>query len=131
MNKKGFTLIELLAVIVLIALLSLFTVTTVSKQYKDGKSDISNQQLTTIKMAAQMWGSENNDIISKIDSCAFITVGYLKEEGYLDNDLKNPATNEKISDNLYINIIRNENNYTYEVENKNTTKCDILEIGEL
>ena len=131
MNKKGFTLIELLAVIVLIAHLSLFTVTTVSKQYKDGKSEVLNQQLTTIKMAAQMWGSENKDIISKIDSCAFITVGYLKEEGYLDNDLKNPATNEKISDNLYINIIRNENNYTYEVENKNTTKCDILEIGEL
>lgn len=129
--KKGFTLMELLAVIVLIALLSLLTVTTVSKQFKDGKSTISTQQITTIKMAAQMWGSENKELLKSIDSCASITVGYLKDEGYIDMDLKDPATNKKISDDTYINITKNSSNYNYEVENKNSTKCDDLEIGEI
>lgn len=129
--KRGFTLIELLAVIVLIALISLLTVTTVSKQYKDGKAEIADQQLATIKLAAQMWASENKNIISKIDSCSSITLGFLKEQGYIDNDIKNPATNEKIKDSLYINIKKNNSSYTYEIENKDTTQCDTLEIGEI
>ncbi len=129
--KRGFTLIELLAVIVLIALISLLTVTTVSKQYKDGKAEIADQQMTIIKLAAQMWASENKNIISKIDSCSSITLGFLKEQGYIDNDIKNPATNEKIKDSLYINIKKNNSSYSYEIEGKNTTQCDALGIGEI
>ena len=129
--KRGFTLIELLAVIVLIALISLLTVTTVSKQYKDGKAEISNQQIKTIKLAAQMWGSENKNIISRIDDCASITVGFLKKQGYIDDGIKDPATNTKINDNLYINIKKNNSSYSYEIESKETTKCDALETGEI
>ena len=129
--KRGFTLIELLAVIVLIALISLLTVTTVSKQYKDGKAEIADQQMAIIKLAAQMWASENKNIISKIDSCSSITLGFLKEQGYIDNDIKNPATNEKIKDSLYINIKKNNSSYSYEIESKDTTQCDALEIGEI
>ena len=129
--KRGFTLIELLAVIVLIALISLLTVTTVSKQYKDGKVEISNQQIEIIKLAAQLWGSENKSIIFNIDDCASITLEFLKEQGYIDNDIKDPATNKKINDSLYINIKKNNSSYSYEVENKDTTQCPSLEIGEI
>ena len=99
--------------------------------YKDGKAEIADQQMAIIKLAAQMWASENKNIISKIDSCSSITLGFLKEQGYIDNDIKNPATNEKIKDSLYINIKKNNSSYSYEIEGKNTTQCDALEIGEI
>ena len=61
MNKriKGFTLVELLAVIVILSLLLLLAVTTVSSQFKNSKDDLYDTQLNNIKLAAEMWGSDN------------------------------------------------------------------------
>lgn len=129
MKKNAFTLVELLATIVILSLLALFTITTASSQYKNKKDSLYNSQLQTIKMAAEMWGSENkNKLIEYSDAnCISLTLGYLKEEGYIDNDIKNPKTGELLKDEeIFVNIIKKTQGYNYDVVDDITKKCDLV-----
>lgn len=126
---KGFTLVELLAVIVLLALLTLFTTTTVTRQVKNGKKEVYEQQLQTIKLSAEMWGSENKNILSNYQECVSITLGYLKEEGYIDKNIKNPLTDELFADDeVFVNITPKNKGYKYEVFDDNTKYCSIVDF---
>ena len=91
MNKriKGFTLVELLAVIVILSLLLLLAVTTVSSQFKNSKDELYDTQLNNIKLAAEMWGSDNKVKLNSISDCVSLTLGYLKDEGYVDIYINN------------------------------------------
>lgn len=127
--KKGFTLIELLAVIVLLAILVLLAVTTVVKQTSKGNNEIYESQLKTIKLAAEMWGSENKNTLKNYNECVTITLGYLKKEGYIDQDIKNTKTGKKFEDNeLFINITPSVNTYKYEIYSNKTKKCKIVDF---
>lgn len=127
MKKNAFTLIELLATIVILSLLVLFTITTVSSQYKNKKDSLYDNQLQTIKLAAEMWGSENKSKLEKYNNtaCVSITLGYLKNEGYIDSDIKNPKTGELLKDeDIFVNITPKSQGYTYEVSDTISKKCD-------
>ena len=131
MKKNAFTLVELLAVIVLLALLILLTATVVSRQVKSGKTEVYNQQLTTIKLAAQMWGSENKNILSKYTDCVTITLGYLKDAGYVDQNIKNPITDKEFNDNeIFVNINPKSRGYSFEVSDDKTKMCDVIDFNE-
>lgn len=127
MKKNAFTLIELLATIVILSLLVLFTITAVSSQYKNKKDSLYDNQLQTIKLAAEMWGSENKSKLEKYnnEACVSITLGYLKNEGYIDNNIKNPKTGELLKDDdIFVNITPKSQGYTYEVIDTISKKCD-------
>lgn len=128
MRKKGFTLIELLAVLVLIALVSLFTVTTVSREYKKGKKKLYNEQLITIKMSAQMWGSEHKSILKQYNTCVAVKISSLINDGYIEKNIINSKTgNVFTDDDVIILITPNQNNYKYEVIDVQDNTCeDIL-----
>lgn len=131
MKKNAFTLIELLAVIALLAILILLTVTTVSRQVKQGKSDIYQEQLNTIKLAAQMWGSENKNTLSNYSDCVTITLGYLKDAGYVDQNIKNPITDKKFKDNeVFVNITPKTKGYSYEASDDLTKVCGVIDFNE-
>lgn len=129
MKKNAFTLIELLATIVILSLLVLLTVTTVSSQYKNKKDSLYDNQLQTIKLAAEMWGSENKSKLENYnnEACVSITLGYLKNEGYIDNNIKNPKTGELLKDEeIFVNITPKLQGYTYEVNDNVSEKCNIV-----
>ena len=127
MKKNAFTLIELLAVITLLSVLVLITLTTVSRQVKQGKTDIYQEQLTTIKLAAQMWGSENKNLLSSYTECVSITLGKLREDGYVDEKLKNPITDEIFKDDeIFVNITPKVKGYTYEISTDKDKMCPIF-----
>ena len=133
MNKriKGFTLVELLAVIVILSLLLLVAVTTVSSQFKNSKDDLYDTQLNNIKLAAEMWGSDNKVKLNSINDCVSLTLGYLKEEGYVDINIKNTYTGELFKDDeVFVNITKETNRYKYEVEDDSSKLCSVVDFED-
>ena len=133
MNKriKGFTLVELLAVIVILSLLLLVTVTTVSSQFKNSKDELYDTQLNNIKLAAEMWGSDNKVKLNSISDCVSLTLGYLKGEGYVDINIKNTYTGELFEDDeVFVNITKETNRYKYEVFDDSSKLCSIVDFKD-
>ena len=129
MNKRGFTLVELLAVIIILSLLALLTSTAVTKLVKDAKGDLNTTQIELIKSAAQTWGADNLTGLPSDGECSYLTLKNLKDYGLIDSNLKDPNTNEKISDDLKIKIstTKNQNSgkliTTYEVNPQSVDGC--------
>ena len=131
-NIKAFTLVELLAVIVILSLLILVAVTTVSSQFKNSKDDLYDTQLDNIRLSAEMWGSDNKVLLKSIDDCVSLTLGYLKEAGYVDVNIKNTYTREPfLDDEVFVNITKEENRYKYEVLDDKTKLCDVVDFEEV
>ena len=140
--KKGFTLVELLAVIIILGILSLIAGTTVTTFLKKGKTDLYNQQLKNIELACKNWGSENSDLIEeKFDSynSIIVTIGYLQDKGYIDDNIKNVKDNKKINQNDIFSIITKSSTskkYDYELldegfeDMKTNTNSFVFEIQE-
>lgn len=127
MRKKGFTLIELLASITILALLALIAIPAVSKQMRDSKKSLYNNQIENIKSAAVAWGTNNLFKLPEDDSCITVTLGYLKELGYIDNNVINPKENEEFDDNnTFVNISKSGNNYLYKVKTSGN-KCSLVD----
>ena len=116
MKKRGFTLLELLSVIVILGILGLIIVPTVDRSIKDFRAEAYEDQLNNIILAARSWGADHplelplndGDIIT-------ITLGSLKNGGYVDVDIKNPTTNQLFPDDMLIEIERKGNNYEYRI----------------
>ena len=133
MNKriKGFTLVELLAVIVILSLLLLLAVTTVSSQFKNSKDELYDTQLNNIKLAAEMWGSDNKVKLNSISDCVTLTLGYLKDEGYVDANIKKTYTKELFKDDeVFVNITKETNRYKYEVFDDSSKLCSIVDFKD-
>lgn len=129
MNKinKAFTLIELLAVMVILALLALIAIPSVSKQMENSKDSLYNTQISNIKEAAVTWGADNIFKLPEGDKCITLTLGYLKDLGYIDINVVNPKTGEKFDDDMtFINITKNNNSYIYEVKTEGD-KCELVD----
>jgi prepilin-type N-terminal cleavage/methylation domain-containing protein len=116
MNKKGFTLVELLGVVAILAMLGLVIVPVISNVLSDNKEKLYDVQINNIKSGASSFVAENIfDInISSGDSVG-ITLGDLKNLGYIDEDIKDPITRNNFSDDLAITITNQNGVFTYTV----------------
>jgi len=128
MNNKGFTLVELLAVIIILSLLALLASTSVSKIVKDSKSDLYDTQINLIKSAAEAWGADNLYDLPEAGTCKYLTLHDLKQYGLIDNEIKDPRTNELFPNELLIKISGTENkfglnNITYEINPSDIQNC--------
>lgn len=133
--NKGFTLVELLAALIVIGLISVLVIPSVSKVIKNNKVDMCNSQLENLESAARLWGSDNliymptkesdvvvniNDLLeSKVDlndeyGALLITVGYLQDEGYID-DVYDAVMKENLSEDVQIKITKVNKIYKYEI----------------
>ena len=115
MNKKGFTLVEIIAVIVLLVTIGgIFTVSMVRKlNDKDNNKDTVKQIIS----AADAYVSANKEEIEKLyEGYNFvdITIKDLKNNGLLNDDVIDPNTNEKYSDDEKIRITLNGSTGTVE-----------------
>ena len=104
MKKKGFTLVELLAVIVILGLVMTITSSLVINQKKKANQKEVESLYSTIKnLGADVYLSEKED-----NSC--YSDKWLKENGYLKSEIKNPSnSNSSCTAYLIINK-KNENN---------------------
>ena len=103
MEEKGFTLIELMAVVAILVVLSLIVVPIVDKHIKKSKDEMYNIQIENIRMAGEMFFSDN--ILSRPgmgDYCS-ISMEQLASNGYIAENIVNPKTGSNFSD-LYVQI---------------------------
>ena len=99
MNRKGFTLIELVGTIVLISIMVLIIVPTVNRVIKLSQVTVDKQLDENLLLAARNWASDHKTELPKTVGWSYnIQLSKLKEEGYLDSELKKPSTGEDYGD---------------------------------
>jgi competence protein ComGC len=110
MKNKAFTLVELLGVIVLIGILSVVIIPKVSDSIQNSKETSYIAQEDMIKKAVNDFLIENTNILETNDTIT-ITLGTLKQGGYLPISIKNPKTRKEFSNESLITITKNGSNY--------------------
>ena len=134
--NKGFTLVELLATLIIIGLISALVIPSVSKLIKNNKVDMCNSQLENIESATRLWTSDNliymptvqselevsiNDLLESNVSVndeygvLVLTVGYLQEEGYIE-DVYDATKKENIDKNVAIKISKINKTFEYKID---------------
>ena len=111
--KKGFTLAELLGVLVILAAILLIIMPIVDKTIKEGKNDLYDKQINSIKLAMELWLTDN----AKLDEGEYIviTLSQLKDAGLIEFDIKNPKTEELFPNDMLLTIKNNDGILEYEV----------------
>ena len=117
MKKNGFTLIEVLAVIIILGVIGLIVMPVVTNSLKESKDELLEVQLTNIKEAAKTWSADNVDKLPIVENDSKnITLEKLQTEGYIDEDIKNPKTDELFNGKaVCVNIKFNGKKYIYNV----------------
>ncbi len=114
--KRGFTLIELMAVIVVLGIIATISIISVDKIIKDNKETTYNAQVATIEDAARTWGVKHIKELPDEDGKSIsVPLLYLKNDGIIASDFKNPKTNEPFKDDLYVDISYENGIYKYVV----------------
>lgn len=133
MRKNGFTLIELLGVVAILAMLGLIVVPTINKVISDNKQELYNVQINNIKSGASNFVSENifSDKLSIPNNSSIgITIGKLKELGYIDSEIKNPMNKQNFSDDIVVLITNKDNSYSYTVCDSSVNCSDSFVLYE-
>ena len=97
-NKKGFTLVEILVSIGLLALLGSVIAISLNRVFKDNNKKHYNEYVEKIKSSAMLFVNNTVDIINDLNDNSFkiITIGDLIDNGYVNDSLVNPNTDEKV-----------------------------------
>lgn len=99
--KKGFTLIEMMGVIIILSILSLITVPVIENSLRQGREKLSDIQKGQLIKALENYYAENLDLLNEIsdseDDPTCISSEFLKTNGYLPTDLKDPKTGGDLS----------------------------------
>ena len=90
MNKKGFTLIELLAVLTILIVIFLLIFPSVKNIISNSEETIYQTQINTILNAAYDYSLENLNTLPEDGNKTFVTLGQLKNYGYISSDVENP-----------------------------------------
>lgn len=117
MKNKGFTLIELMGVIVILSIIAIIAIPTIDRQLKEGREDLSENQLENIKTSARLWASDNTDKLPESGDVCYLRYSNLVTSGYVDEKLIDINSSVELSDsNLQIEIKNaNSNKYEYNV----------------
>ena len=105
-NRKGFTLVEVLVSIGLLALIGTVIGISLNKAFKDNNKNNYDEFVEKVKSAAMLYVNNTVTIINDLNDNSFkiITIGDLIDNGYLNDNLVNPSTNEKVGKNEEIQV---------------------------
>ena len=87
--KRGFTLVEMIGVVVILSMLMLISGVAITNMVKKSKAELSQAQLDSLKMAAQLWVEENLDEID-VPGCTIFSLEELENKKIINEvDRKN------------------------------------------
>ena len=116
-NEKGFTLVELLAVILVLGLVLVIAVPSVNKYLKSSKQKAFDVQINTMVEAVETYANTFRKVLPQNNGEEVrITLGQLKAEGLIKNDMTDPKTDKYFDDSIEFTIRKNGNNYIYEAD---------------
>ncbi len=124
MKEKGFTLAELLGVITLLAIIALLAIPAVAKNVSGGKKQLYKAQLENFKKAASNWMAIHTLELPDGEIHTSITLGCLKAEGLLDDDIKNPITGDQFPNDMLVTIDSGGNQFIYGIDEESGTPGD-------
>ena len=114
--KKGFTLIEIIAVVSLIAILGLIGTISITTILKNNRNEAYNLQINNIKEATKVWTSKRIYLLPDEEGSSItLKLAYLKQEGLIDKDIKNPKTEKLFSNDTLITATKKNNIYEFNV----------------
>lgn len=117
MNNKAFTLVELLGVLIILSIIAVLVFPAVSSILKEATDTAYNAQINTILNRSYDFSLKNTSYLPSTNNNSYITLGQLKNVGFVDVNLTNPENNEKFPDNLVIRIRNVGSNHEYDKSN--------------
>lgn len=122
MKRRGFTLTELLATLVVLGIIALITAPVVIKTINNFRSDSVEKQYDLIEMGADDFMADNGNQYSLNENeSIYITLGMLKQDGYIDKNLKNTETNKYFANDMIIKITKNKKGYKSQLDTSSGT----------
>ena len=116
MKNKGFTLVELLGVVTILAMLGLIIVPTMNKVLKDNKNKLYDVQIKNILDGAKNFVADNIFYIDiPVNDSVGITLGDLRNLGYVDKEIANPINGYVFSDSLLVIITNTTSDFDYSI----------------
>lgn len=112
--KNGFTLIEVLAVLIILGILAVIIFPTINGGLASNTNKALEIEKNNIISAAKDWSLNNLSKLPQTGNSIKIKILELKDE-YLPVGIKNPKTGAFFSNESYILISNNNDDYTYEV----------------
>lgn len=127
--KKGFTLVELVGIVVILSLISILVIPVIENSISNYKNSAYKSQIRNIELASKSYYTDKMLQVSlKTGSAMFISLNQLEFEGYIENNIKNPITDERFDPRTLIKVVKDDmavkafvmeefNELTYDVEN--------------
>lgn len=112
--KNGFTLIEIIGIIILLGVIGLLVYPTIMRIIGDSKEDLYKKNVSEIERLAANWASINESKLPTMDEMGYyIKIEVLKNEGFIEEDIINPKTEEPMLGCVGITYDKPKDKYTY------------------
>mgnify|MGYP004539805677 CR=1 FL=1 len=125
--KKGFTLIELLGIIVVLGVIATIITPVIQSTLTENENKVYNVLVKQIEGNAKDYLEMNTDKLPEEDGNSVqIKFGDIKSAGIMQINIKNPKTNNIVSNESYVTVTKEKNNYRYE-----TIIYDLTDVSEV
>lgn len=125
--KRGFTLVELLGIIVVLGIIATIVTPIIQNTLSENEDKVYNVLISQIEGHAKDYLEMNADRLPEEEGNSVqIKFGDIKAAGIMQINVKNPKTNNLISNESYVTVTKDKNNYLYE-----TTIYDLTDVSEV
>lgn len=125
--KRGFTLVELLGIITVLGIIAVIVTPVIQRTLEQNEDTIYKTLVKQIEGNAKDYLAINtNKLPQNEGDTVLIKIGDIKKEGIIQINIKNPKTNNIISNESYVKVTKESNNYYYE-----TTIYDLTDASEV
>lgn len=128
--KRGFTLIELLGIIVVLGIIATIVTPVIQSTLAQNQESVYNTLVKQIESNAKDYLEYNTDKLPQDEGDSVIVkLGEMKEAGFIQISIKNPKTDNIISNESYVTVTKKGNNYTFETTIHDLTDADEVVSG--
>ena len=125
--RRGFTLVELLGIIVVLGIIATIVTPIIQSTLTENKNKVYNVLVKQIEGQAKDYLEMNIDKLPEEDGGSVqVKFGDIKVAGIMQLNVKNPKTNNLISNESYVTVTKDKNNFRYE-----TTIYDLTDVSEV